>query len=199
MTLIAAILLFCRLALAYPDEPAQYSPFFEEEGVVVEIAREGTSIPWIRATGVVAFPCEDLMARIGQVADYGKIFSEAVDGVKALDVDKAIDSGNAADGPRFHVVWGLPFPMRDRDAVVRYTQTGPLLLSWRDAAQSGDPQTGVRIEKVSGYTKLVPRSKTECGVTYAYYGDLGGDLPEFIKQRAWKHEPIYYFAVLRQR
>jgi hypothetical protein len=35
-------------------------------------------------------------------------------------------------------------------------------------------------------------------VTYAYFGDLGGNFPSSVQDKAWREEPVQYIRALRR-
>ncbi|MGH9367481.1 MAG: START domain-containing protein [Thermoanaerobaculia bacterium] len=172
----------------------EFEAWFTQRGVSVEIARRPGPIPWVRGTGELPVPAEKVEAVISDFAGYRKLMAPAVE--KAV----VIEAGERT--ARLHMVWDYPFPLRDRDAVVRYRgerlEEGGFRLIWRDEARPGDPSGGVRIEKVAGETRVDPLGPGRCRVTYTYLGDLGGSFPRSVEEKAWRHEPLGYFYALRR-
>jgi hypothetical protein len=185
------------LALAQPLSMPSFTEFKnidEQKGVVVSQAQADGSIPWMQGTAVIDASYEELYEALRAYASYNKYFHEHVSVAQILQQE--------GDVFWVYLVWPLPFPMSDRDAVVRYESTidrnaKTALISWAGAGHEKDPKRALRIEQVSGKTELkeVAVGKTE--VRYIYFGDLGGDLPQWVKMRAWREEPVYYIERLR--
>ena len=90
--------------------------------------------------------------------------------------------------------------MRDRDAVVTYETLEPsskkLTLTWKRSDEPGDPQTGIRIDRVEGRTEIEPAPEGT-HLSYTYFADLGGDFGSSVEEKAFKHEPLKYFEAVR--
>lgn len=157
------------------------------------IARSKNGPPWIRAVQELPVAAERVFSVLSDFERYAVLFAPHVKTAKILTRD-----GQSA---RLHLVWPLPFPMRNRDAVVRYTSAKEDTLykvRWQHAPESSDPSEGLRIEVVAGETVLTARTPETTSVEYTYFADLGGDLPDFIKEASYKEEPVAYFNALRK-
>lgn len=180
------------VVLATPPADASFSPWVEKGGVAISIARMEKGPPWIRGTKTVAARCEAIESVLTGWESYAKTFSPVVK--KATVLEKG-------DGfARVHVVWPYPWPLRARDAVVRYEvarEEGRVTIGWRGDAKVGDPKSGVRIDGVEGSTVLVPDGEA-CTVVYTYLGDLGGDFGKSSNEKAWKGQPPHYFESIEK-
>ena len=82
----------------------------------------------------------------------------------------------------------LSWPMKDRDYRVRYSfkelPAGGLQVSARATTEKGPkPIDGViRLTNVHSVWTLTPVGTNKTRVEYRYDGDLGGDLPDFVKE-----------------
>ncbi len=152
------------------------------------------SAPWVRGSAELATPSTAVERVLTDYGRYKQIFAPA------LKTARVLEERDAA--ARLHVVWPYPFPLRNRDAVIRYRgrseEGGRFVLSWEADAKPGDPHEGVRIEKVSGETLVEPLRDNRCRVTYTYLGELGGRFPASIEEKAWREEPVQYFRALRR-
>ena len=190
--LAAAAVLVSGLAPVPAD--LAFEPWFTSRGVAVEIARQPSGPPWSRSRAEIPAPAERVARVLGDFARYRELLAPAV---KTADVLE--QSGSAA---RLHLVWPYPFPFSNRDAVVLYEtyalEGGGTRIAWRSDARPGDPQTGVRIARVAGETRIEPAGAGACRVTYAYLGDLGGRFPRSAEEKAWRAEPVEYMRAIRR-
>ena len=180
------------LALTFPDASA-FKSLSSTEQIDISIARSG-EVPWVLATHTLSVAPEKVFELLSNFGNYQKVFAGSVKSVAILSTSK--------EATRLHVVWPLPFPMRNRDAVIKYsgskTATG-YLIDWLHDDAKGDPSEGLRIEKVAGKTEITTgKTPGTTLVTYTYFADLGGSLPEFIKEASYIEEPIVYFNSIRK-
>ena len=194
MRALAATAAVVVSGLAPVPADVAFEPWFTSRGVAVEIARQPSGPPWIRSRAEIPAPAERVARVLGDFARYRELLAPAV---KTADVLE--QSGSAA---RLHLVWPYPFPFSNRDAVVLYEtyalEGGGTRIAWRSDARPGDPQTGVRIARVAGETRIEPASAGACRVTYAYLGDLGGRFPRSAEEKAWRAEPVEYMRAIRR-
>lgn len=174
---------------------AAFSPWCTKEGVTVSIARRADQLPWIRGEGLIHTSAEKVFLLLSRFEEYGQLFHPAMKSATVLD--------RASNSARLHILWTYPFPLRDRDAIVRYQArregNGAFLIWWESDARPGDPHTGVRIEQVAGQTEVLPLDSLHCRLIYTCLGDLGGHFGKRIEEKAWRAEPIGYFEYLRHR
>jgi len=190
---IAALVL---LLSAAPSDDA-FKPWVEKDGASISIARtERKEAPWIRGTKTLDARCEEVAAVLTDWSAYAKTFAPVVKKAEVLE------SGERH--ARLHLVWPYPWPLRSRDAVVRYEVSeegdgsGVTAIRWRADAREGDPKrAGVRIETVEGSTMLVPEGE-RCTVVYTYLGDLGGDFGKSGNEKAWKGQAPHYFESIEK-
>lgn len=166
-----------------------------EHGVEVQIARAPGGPPWIKGVAEVAASVERVATVLTDYGRYAGIFGPV------LRKARVLGTGTAKE-VRLHLVWHYPFPLRNRDAVVRYAGSlepgGAFVLSWESDPRPGDPREGARIERVAGETRVEPVGASRCRVVYTYLGDLGGKFPEEAQEKAWRTEPVEYIRSLRR-
>jgi hypothetical protein len=189
-----AAALCAALLLAVPAESA-FEPWFQERGVAVAKAAQADSeLPWIRGVAELEASPAQVEKVLADFGAYKAIFDPILASAEVL--------GTEGGTTRMHLVWGYPWPLRDRDAIVAHTlQTHPdgtVVLEWKGDARPGDPQTGVRIQVVEGRTEVVPRASGGSRLTYTYYGDLGGDFGQGANEKAWHNQPLHYVEALRK-
>lgn len=183
-------------ALAAMPADLKFEPWFTSRGVAVEIARQPAGPPWLRSRAEVPAPAAKVAAALSDFARYKELFAPAIKKADVLDRD-----GKAA---RLHLVWPYPFPLSNRDAVVRYESAelpdGAYRISWRSDAKPGDPRESVRIERVEGETRIepLPGADNACRITYTYLGELGGKFPKWAEDKAWREEPVQYVRAVRR-
>ena len=181
--------------LAVIPQGLPFAPWFSERGVSVEIARLGADAPWIRGTAELPADAARVREALLEFEQYPRIFSPAVARAEVLE--------RAGSSARVHLVWPYPFPLRDRDAVVRYRWEdlpgGGFRLSWDSDSRSGDPRKGVRIAQVAGETDVEPLGSGRCRVAYTFLGELGGKFPARAVDRAHRAEPVHYVRALRRK
>src|SRR5438552_96347 len=150
------------MAAAFDDAP--FDPWFTERGVQVSIARSTAGAPWIRGSADLPADAERVHAVLANFGTYRELFSPIV-----LRSDVLESSSGAV---RIHFVWDYPFPFRNRDAIVAYSDRslpgGGFRIAWRDDARAGDPATGVRISSVAGETRIESLGPERCRLTYSY-------------------------------
>ena len=178
-----------------PDLSGEFEPYFKTGEVDVKILRAPSREPWIRAEFVIAAPAETVYAVIADFRDYEAIFSREVSEANIIQ--------HSPEVTVLHLVWSMPFPFSERDAVVAYRAErctdGVFRVSWRHSERSGNIATkGVRIAKVEGETVIHADGDNRCRVTYTYYGDLGGHLAKWMKEHAWRREPVKYHEAVQR-
>ena len=190
----AAAMLLSTLAPVPRDLPFVF--WFASRGVDVEIARPPSGPPWLRSRGELPVAASRVAAVLSDFAHYRELFSPAVRKADIVERDRA--------SARIHFVWPYPFPYANRDAVVCYDMeeieggAGGYRLSWKSEGKPGDPTEGIRIERVSGETRIEPAGADACRMTYTYLGDLGAKFPAGAQEKAWREESVQYFRAIRR-
>ena len=204
---MTALTIFAALAVSLNVPPPDaFKPYAEDEGVTVEIARTAEGPPWIRGRCIIPADLERVAALLGNFAEYRKIFGVAL---RRADVLR-----RTGETTTLHVVWAFPLFYDDRDAIVDYTveprsNSAEVRVTWRGASATlGDPKSaGVRIEHVAGETIISRAAVREASpgtesagatsLSYTYLGDLGGDFFDWVKEKAWKKQPVVYCQSVR--
>jgi hypothetical protein len=186
---------FMALALIIPPDSA-FQHQAKIDGVDVFFADSGAPDKWVRGTSVLQATRQQIFTILKNVADYAKVFSEHLAESQVLS-----SSDSNALG---YFRWPLPFPMSDRDAIVQYrfadrSDVGESLVEWESSEHPNDPAKALRIKSVKGHTRLFDLADQRTKIEYTYYGDLGGDLANWIKERAWREEPVFYIKAIAAR
>src|SRR5262249_31593414 len=149
---VIGLLLLCGAAAGAAPDASAFESWFAERGVTVQIARAPGPIPWIRGAGEVDASAANVATVLLDFFKYRQFMSPAIAGADVLE--------SGAQTARLHMVWHYPFPLRNRDAIVRYRgefrPDGTFHLAWQDEARPGDPSEGVRIARVAGETAVAP-------------------------------------------
>ncbi len=182
-------MLVLALLLTTAPEPG-WRQINEDEGVVVEMRGS-----MIRGTGTINLPIDRVRAVLLELEKY----REWIPSLSVWDLKRKSDSEVLAYGRH-----DLPWPMDDRDYNVRYrwkTQPdGSFLIEAKSVPEGRAPIDGViRLPRVHSLWKLVPIRSDATEVSYTYNGDLGGKVPDAVKQSAWKSEPADLIHSLRQQ
>lgn len=188
--------LLAALALLAGPAGAERSVVREENGITVETegAAERT-LPILIGTTTVAAPPERVLAWIEATHTY-------VDWMHNCEEAKALGEG---DGAR--IVYnriGSPWPVSDRDVVLRSTRTrrddGAIRVEFRDTTDPAAPpgQDAVRMARLVGSYELQPRPEGT-RVVYTVDSDPGGGLPAWLVRRASLELPYRTLANLRER
>lgn len=194
--MIRALVLAAVLALS-PAAPASAEPSVvrEENGITVEEdGAPGRTLPVLTGTTIMAVPPEQVAAWIGAThthTDWLHSCEEArelrVEGDTVIAYER-IDS---------------PWPVSDRDVVLRSTRTalegGGIRFEFRDTTEEDVPVTRrvVRMPHLSGSYDLRP---VEGGtrVVYTLDSDPGGRLPAWLVRDASRDLPYHTLENLRE-
>jgi hypothetical protein len=175
-------------AMAIPNE-SLFKPDNTTDGIEVSFASTEAPNKWVRGIGKVKASCDTVFAVLSDVESYSKVFSTHLSASKVL--------ATSENKKTVYLLWPLSFPMSDRDAVVDYLfDAQSKTVAWQSAAHPQDPAKALRIQEVHGITKLQSVEPGQCQIDYIYYGDLGGDLAGWIKERAWREEPVVYIKAI---
>jgi hypothetical protein len=185
-------LAFALLVAATPPPASPWTKLAESNGVVVEKRRLGG--------GTLVRGRTELPHSASEVAAILRDLEGFAHWIPSLSTWKVIEKSEteAIVYARHNLAW----PMDDRDYCVRYT--------WKEAPSGGytlrakatkdrapPPEDGViRLEHVQSEWVVAPSGTDRSSVTYTYYGELGGSIPQSIETEAWKREPPKVFEAL---
>ena len=151
---------------------------------------ETVEIDWCRTTSKLPFSIDKISQMIEDLENYYQIF----DRVKSskIVVDDVV-----------HIRIDMPFPISDRDYIVRYTTSKKdEAISYKFKAAS-DIQIDInddciRLVNAAGewYLKRVDDSTTE--VVYTWNGELRGDFPSWALTRAWRTQGLEMINWLKE-
>lgn len=163
------------------------------DGVVVEVRRaEGAAL--VRGTAELPVAVE----RVRRVLLDVSSFDAWMPGLLRWEVLE-----RAPGALRVYGRHDLPWPLADRDYVVRYAwseEPGGFALEARSVAGGPDPEPRVvRLERVYSRWELRPGDRGGSWVRYTYDGELGGRLPSFWVERAWRSQAPELLARLEAR
>ncbi len=131
---------------------------------------------WCRATSELDVSIDQLSALLHDIPRYPQIFDRVS---QAAELESGL----------VHVVLNMPFPLADRDYVARFTEhhsDGEKVFRWvADDAAAPPADKVVRLVNSAGQWRLVDEGGAT-RVEYTWNGDLGGDVPSWALERAWR-------------
>ena len=138
---------------------------------------ETPDISWCRTISTLPFEIDKIAKIIEDKGNYYNIFDR-------------VTKSRVVSGDVVYIRYDMPFPMSDRDFLVRYTmEKTPDSASYKfETAKDIDfPvfSSSVRLEDAAGewYLEKIDNSSTR--VVYTWNGDLGGSFPSYALTRAW--------------
>ena len=190
-----ANLMLADSAFASPTATSSnaWAPLTKDQNVVVEILKRDGQEPLIRGTLIFSHSIESLRKTLMDVSNY-------TDWLPDTAVWQIVSKSN--DAVFIYARHNLAWPMKDRDYRVRYSfkdlPSNGLRVSARATTAKGPkPIDGViRLKNVRSDWMVTSLAKGKTRVQYTYDGSLGGDLPDFVKRSAWKHEPVSLLRAL---
>lgn len=168
----------------------------EEDGITVEEEAEpGRMLPILTATTTMAAPPELVEAWIGAIHTYVDWMANCEAAHQIRQEGHVVTSYNRIDSP---------WPVSDRDVVLRSTRTelegGGIRVEFRSTSDENVPVARgvVRMPRLVGSYELHP---VEGGtrVVYTLDSDPGGSLPAWLVQHASRQLPYYTLHNLRER
>ena len=139
--------------------------------------KETTKISWCRTISTLPFEINKISKMIEDKGNYYKIF------------DRVTESREVGDD-MVYIRIDMPFPISDRDYLVRYTVNKDLEMAsykFQTVKEYDFPvfDSSVRLENAAGewYLEKIDASSTQ--VVYTWNGDLGGSFPSYALTRAW--------------
>ena len=175
---------------------AERSVVREENGITVE--EEGASertLPILTGTTTMKAPPEQVAAWIGATHTYVDWMHNCEEARRIRQEDDVVVGYNRV---------GSPWPVSDRDVVLRSTRTdfedGGIRIEFRSTTDENVPVVRgvVRMPRLVGSYDLRP---VEAGtqVVYTVDSDPGGSLPAWLVRRASKELPYFTLSKLRER
>lgn len=167
----------------------------EDRGVEVRVRSAGPGRTMVRGQGAIEAPLEVVRARLLEIEAYREW-------ITSLSEWRVLE--RAADQVIAYGRHDLPWPMDDRDYVVRYRwreePDGAFVVRAESVGGGPAPIDGVvRLGRVRSEWRLAKDGAGKTIVSYTYNGELGGNVPDAVQQAAWKSEPPALIDALRQR
>lgn len=167
----------------------EWTRLSKTDGVVVEIKEEGATT-WVRGRATLDVDANKLKAALLSLDRFPKWMAS----LKTWKITKREKERAYVYGRH-----DLPWPMADRDYVVRYTWIDDgerFMLESRTVKSKGEDKPGVvRLKNVRS-TWTVQKDGEKSKVSYTYNGDLGGDIPRWAMESGWKSEaPALFNAI----
>ena len=138
---------------------------------------ETPNITWCRTISTLPFSIDKIAKIIEDRGNYYNIFDR-------------VSQSRVLSDDIVYIRYDMPFPMSDRDFLVRYTiKKTPDSASYKfQTAKNFDFPiftSSIRLENAAGewYLKKIDGSSTQ--VVYTWNGDLGGSFPSYALTRAW--------------
>jgi hypothetical protein len=138
---------------------------------------EAPDIDWCRTISTLPYSIDKISRMIEDLENYYQVF----DRVKSSDV---------ITGDIVHIRIDMPFPISDRDYIVRYEiEKNDNYMSYKFGAVKDTAiplnDDSIRLANAAGewYLKWIDDSSTE--VTYTWNGELAGDFPNWALTKAW--------------
>ena len=183
------------LVAAHASAAEGWKRVAEDRGVHVSVRTAGPGRTMVRGEGVIEAPLEVVRARLLELETY----DEWISSLSEWRVLRRASDHVIAYGRH-----DLPWPMDDRDYVVRYRwksePPGSFLLRAESVTEGPAPlEDVVRLSRVRSEWKLVADGPSKTIVSYTYTGELGGSVPDAGQQSAWKSEPPALIDALRAR
>lgn len=133
-------------------------------------------IDWVRTSSTFQFSIDKVSQMIEDKSNYYNIFDRVV-------------SSDAIGNDIVHIRIDMPFPISDRDYIVRYAEDkSESSISYKFVAvdDPGIPETNgcIRLIHAAGEWHLIDEGKST-KIIYTWNGELRGDFPDFALTRAW--------------
>jgi len=163
--------------------------------VRVEWTEPATGAPWIRGTLTVDAKVVDVRDVIVDVARYAQFMPNIVES-EWVTTDKP----EKVNYLRYH----FPWPLDDRDSVCRMEvhedAKGVVVVSTQDVVVPSRPARPdlIRLSPVASRWTLTPTGGgKQTRILYEYLGELGGDLPGWMRHKVWNEEPVQALEAVR--
>jgi hypothetical protein len=165
----------------------------EKDGVTVELREQPTGPPLVRGTSVLNASPDSVRAIVEDVPGYVRFMPNT------LRSERVGSDG----GTLSYLRYSFPWPMADRESVTAMTSNtlpdGGFEIAFTDARVASRPTTEgvVRLTPVRLRWLLVPvDGGKRTRVFYECLGELGGNLPDFLRKKAWRREPVDVLTAL---
>ena len=156
----------------------------------------GFSLSASRAMTRVSVSVDAVLALLSDAPSFPHWFSDCKE-------NRVLAQVNASER-LVYVVTDAPFPVSDRDSIIRTrvsmdTATRTVTVSMLGQPGYMKPQSGrVRVPKLEGLWTIRPVSATETDVTFELRADTGGSVPAFIAERQVTAAPFETMRNLRK-
>lgn len=132
--------------------------------------------PWCRATGTIAAPVDRVWALLDDIGGHARMYSR-------IELSVEFEPGYA------HQVIALPYPLEDRDYLVRLTRSTrgeTRVITFTSVSRPDVPAQGLRLDHFAGEFELRPLPDGRTSLTYTWQGELGPDVPDWALPLAWR-------------
>jgi len=151
---------------------------------------QDSDINWCRTKSTLPFSIDKISLVIENLENYDRVFDR-------------VKSSVLVDTNIVHITIDMPFPISDRDYIVRYkVEKQNSFYSYKFKAVEDTniaiDENCIRLVNAAGewYLKTTDSSSTE--VSYTWNGELGGDFPDWALSRAWKKQGTEMIEWLRE-
>ena len=136
-------------------------------------------IDWARSESLLPYPIEKVQTIIENTANYPNVFK------------RLTEVYNYGDDI-VHIVLDMPFPISNRDYIVKYeTQTIKDGIRFQffanNYSEAKDIKGCIRLINAAGEWNLVAIDGSTL-LTYTWNGELRGDFPDFMLEKAWQKQ-----------
>jgi hypothetical protein len=153
------------------------------EHLAVEVRHGNEAGTHVEVRGDIPLPASTLRVVLRDLASFPRWFPA----ISRWTIVTQDDSGAVVHG-----VQEFPWPLGDRDYVVRYVwREGAGDVFALEARSMTSPSVGelpgvIRLDDVHSVWTVTDRGTSESHVTYTYDGSIGGRVPEWVQRVGWR-------------